>query len=744
MARRFRIHYNTSSDEKMLLEIKRGVNAPFQSFEMQNIGAIHSYTDDTTDELWYRYAVMRNDGIIEEKRYRHIAGKDDTLMIDTWRSPETPSDVLRSEAFADAIFGNQPGLAPIPQPTKEHIAIRLSEPRLGKDEAFCIVSKQFISWDTNRAIIMKPYADFMWQAEFPNDLLLKEIEFKFGIWDTKENKFKRYEAGANHRIEIGALTQSIVVTYDAFYYENQWKAAGVAVPVFSLRTKKSRGCGEFSDIADMADWCSAAGLKVIQLLPINDTTATFSFKDSYPYNAISVMALHPNYISVDRAYAFYGLRMNSVDKETGLFLNDLNMVDYDRTRDWKKLTLRKLFDNNFDAIVNEEGFVRYLDDNAWWIKDYAVFCHLRDLYHTPDFRQWQNCQQHTRQAVESMFSPDAKEYRSVMFRVFIQYHLEKQLNEAIEHCHQLGIAIKGDLPIGINPNSVEAWVEPDLFNFSLQAGAPPDFLSRDGQNWGFPVYNWDVIAKNDYDWWERRLGRMQQFFDLFRIDHILGFFRIWSIPRPFKSGLMGIFSPSLPFSAQELAQRGFGANPADFAHPHVSRQFIDEQVGEYADIIDKEMFEDHNGLRRLKDEYFDPRATEQWIEDNIDIVLTRERVRQGLANIMHEVLFVSVKIDEWHPRIMLTETARFNMLPEHEKNALRAIHDDFFYNRHNEFWKECATRNLNGMLRKCKMLVCGEDLGMIPASVPMVMKRMQILALELQRMPKLNWERYGN
>lgn len=744
MARILRIHYNTSAEERMTVQIKRTIEGDFDAFDMQNTDGVNTYIYESTDEFWYRYALVRTDGVIEEKRFRHVNAKEDALFIDTWRSPETPSDVLRSEAFAKAIFGNKDNLPEVTSAKNNNISIRLSEPRIGKDEAFCIVSKQLISWNTEKAIVMKPYKDFVWQVEIENDNLLREFEFKFGIWDTKENVFKRYESGDNHKILISNQDKTIVATYDSFYYDNQWKGAGVAVPVFSLRTKKSRGCGEFADISAMADWCVAAGLKVIQLLPINDTTAMFSFKDSYPYNAISVMALHPNYISVDKVYAFYNCRMNSVDRETGLYINDLNMVDYDRTREWKKSTLRKIFVDRFDEITKEKGFVDYLNHNGWWIKDYAAFAYLRDLYHTPDFRKWKKGSKHTKKLVNDMFKESSEEYREVLFRVFCQYHLEKQLTEAIEYSHSLGVAIKGDLPIGINPNSVEAWVEPEFFDFSLQAGAPPDFFSRDGQNWGFPVYNWSKMAENGYEWWEKRLGRMQQFFDLFRIDHILGFFRIWSIPRPFKSGLMGIFSPVLPFSSEEVCQRGFGADLNDFAHPHVTRQFIESQVGEYANDIDAEMFEEHNGLRRLKDKYFNPQAAEEWIEENVMKVMSRERVRQGLANIMHEVLFVSTQKGEWHPRIMLTETERFRMLPGYEQDALRAMHDDFFYNRHNEFWKECATRNLNGMLRKCKMLVCGEDLGMIPASVPMVMKRMQILALELQRMPKLNWERYGN
>lgn len=744
MSRRFNIHYNTSSDEHLAIEYKTSETGELTRIDMNNLDGLNTYEDKGASEMWYRYCVLRNDGEIIERRFRHVGACADVQINDSWRSPEMPTDALKNEAFANAVFNKGENLSQAPDPKPGYIAIRLTDPRVGKDEAFCIVSKQFISWDQDRAFVMSQYDDYTWQIEIKNDLLLQEIEFKFGIWDTVNNCFKYYEEGENHVIVVAKQTETMLVTYDAFYYRNSWRAAGVAIPVFSLRTKSSKGCGEFCDIANLADWCVKAGLKIIQLLPINDTTANFSYKDSYPYNAISIMALHPSYISVERVFDYYGKRINSIERETGIFLNDLNMVDYDRTRDWKKQALKRLFKENFDTIITENGFKEYLKTNEWWIKNYASFAYLRDEYKTPNFRLWENGSTYSRELVESMFAENSSEYSDVMFRVFMQYHLEKQLTAAIEYCHGKGIAIKGDLPIGINPNSVEAWVEPEFFDFSLQAGAPPDFFSRDGQNWGFPIYKWEKMSENGFEWWSRRLGRMQQFFDVFRIDHILGFFRIWSIPRPFKSGLMGVFSPALPFTEKELNDRGFKKDPKQYIHPIVSRQFIYSQLGEYGEVAEKELFDDIDGLRRLKDKYLDPQSWEEWIEAHVSIVMARERVRQGLANIIHEVLFVSIKEGEYHPRIMLTETDRFNMLSQEEKDILRGIHDDFFYNRHNEFWKEKATQNLNGMLKKCKMLVCGEDLGMIPASVPMVMKRLQILALELQRMPKLNWERYGN
>ncbi|MBP5365375.1 MAG: 4-alpha-glucanotransferase [Bacteroidales bacterium] len=743
MSRRFSIHYNTSDSEHIMIEVRTKQNGKTDLKEMHNENGTQIFDDTSKGEMWYRYVLQTPDGYIKERHDRYIPACDNVAIVDFWRSPEMHSDVLRAEAFSNAVFETLNKRDNATKPNKGVLTIQLYDPRIGDDEAFCIVSKQFINWNTDKAFVMNQYNNFLWQCNISDIVLLKEFEFKFGIWDTKNNCFKRYEEGNNKIIKVDPTKQATLVSYNEFNYDKEWRCAGVAVPVFSLRTTKSCGCGEFADLKDLADWCKLAGLKIIQLLPINDTTASLNWRDSYPYNAISVMALHPNYIAVGDVYQYYGKRIASYERETGFFLNDLNYSDYPRVYAWKNKNLKSLFDKNTEAVISDAELQKYLTENSWWLKSYAAFSALRDKYKTANFRNWPEYSKFDSKAVDEFFKPKNKLYNDVMFYVFVQYHLERQLNNAIAYIHSLNIALKGDLPIGINPNSVEAWVEPELFNFGLQAGAPPDFFSRDGQNWGFPTYRWEVMAKNNFAWWEKRLCRMQQFFDAFRIDHILGFFRIWAIPHPFRSGLMGIFSPALPFTEDELRQRGFKMPMSVAGLPSVTRQYLQDQTNEYSQKIETELFDAIDNELVMKQKYFDPQAIDIWLENNV-ISTSRERLRQILRNILHEVLFVSVKKGEWHPRIMVNETARFARMSESDRQALKSIHDDYFFSRHNKFWQDVATRNLDGMLRKCKMLVCGEDLGMIPASVPVVMQRMQILALELQRMPKFNWDKYGD
>lgn len=434
-----------------------------------------------------------------------------------------------------------------------------------------------------------------------------------------------------------------------------WKGAGTAIPVFSLRSEDDFGVGEFLDLKKMVDWAASTGQSIIQLLPINDSTMTHTWEDSYPYNACSTFALHPQYINLPAA----GVKKTAAYKKLQAELNAEPKVDYERVNGEKTKMLRKLFAKEGAATVQSGEYCRFIKDNEHWLVPYAVFCALRDSLGTADFSQWGDM------AVYS--ARKAAKYREehrdeVEFHCFIQYHLDRQLREVCEYAHSKGVFFKGDLPIGISRTSVDAWCFPRLFNMDSQAGAPPDAFAADGQNWGFPTYNWDEMAKDDYAWWRARLGKMAEYFDAFRIDHILGFFRIWEIPVPEKSGLMGHFSPARPYSEDEIRAKGLPLDGIFVKDPH----------------------------------------------------------RPGFV----------------HPRISSQFTDAYRQLDGWQKWAYDCLYDDFFYHRHNEFWKQQALRKLPALLGSTGMLACGEDLGMIPACVPDVMDSQKILSLEIQRMPK--------
>lgn len=433
-----------------------------------------------------------------------------------------------------------------------------------------------------------------------------------------------------------------------------FRGAGTAVPVFSLRSEDDFGVGEFYDLKKLVDWAAQTGQKVIQLLPVNDTTMSGTWEDSYPYNAATSFALHPQYLNLPAA----GVRRTPAYKNLQAELNALPKIDYVRVNAEKSRLLHRLFERTGAQVMDTPAYRRFYIENIGWLEPYAVYCALRDENGTADFTNWKKYSEYSAEKARRYHKENAA---AVDYHCFVQFLLDKQFREVRDYARSKGVAFKGDLPIGVSRTSCDAWCHPELFNLDSQAGAPPDAFAADGQNWGFPTYNWDEMAKDDYAWWRARLGKMSEYFDAFRIDHILGFFRIWEIPVPEKSGLRGHFSPALPYTAEEIGRSGL---PRDL--------FLE-----------------------------DPR-------------------RPGY----------------YHPRISVQNTDEYAALPDWQKRSFNGLYDDFFYRRHNSFWKQSALRKIPALLGSTGMLACGEDLGMIPACVPEVMDSQKILSLEIQRMPK--------
>lgn len=426
------------------------------------------------------------------------------------------------------------------------------------------------------------------------------------------------------------------------------KRTGVAIPVFSLRSEASFGVGEFEDLKLLVDWCVKTHQNIIQLLPINDTTFTHTWEDSYPYSACSSYALHPQF-----------LRLSLIGADTTEYelerqdLNALPVVDYDRVNELKIEIAYKHFQGKGKNDCRTKAFKEFVAANEEWIDAYADYCVERD----------------------------GKAYPK-SFYLYLQFHLDKQLKGVVAYAHERGVFFKGDLPIGVDANSCDVKQFPGLFNLDSCAGAPPDFFSVDGQNWGFPTYKWDEMAKDNYAWWQRRLKKMSEYFDAFRIDHILGFFRIWEIPAEVKSGLLGHFNPALPLTPEEMLNNyGF-------------------RFGEWF----------------------------TWPFGNTCADLTKGT----------DVLFLEDprQKGKYHPRILGQSSRYYAELSDDQKWAFDRLYEDFFFHRHNDFWKQNALKKLPTLLQCTDMIACGEDLGMIPACVPEVMQQLGILSLEIQSMPK--------
>ena len=400
-----------------------------------------------------------------------------------------------------------------------------------------------------------------------------------------------------------------------------FRGAGTAVPVFSLRTERDYGIGDFRDLRPLVDWAASTGQTVIQLLPVGDTTRQGGWEDSYPYSPVSSFALHPLYLRLQDI----GIKEDEAFLKAQEDINALPEIDWPRVAREKMALIRKAFAWNGKKDCSTREYKLFNRENAYWLDEYAAFCAERDG-DTESFHRW------------------------------MQFHLDRQLSEEAAYARSKGVHFKGDLPIGVSRDSVEARFHPELFHLDQCAGAPPDFFSKDGQNWGFPTYNWDAMALDGYAWWRKRLRRMSRWFDAYRIDHILGFFRIWEIPAGQASGKAGHFNPALPYKPEEL--RGLPMEGLFHEDPHNPGMF--------------------------------------------------------------------------QPLISPDTSA----LDDGQKRRFDALWEDFFFRRHNGFWKRNALKKIPALLSASGMLACGEDLGMIPDCVPEVMDSWRILSLEMPMMDK--------
>ena len=496
------------------------------------------------------------------------------------------------------------------------------------------------------------------------------------------------------------------------------KLTGVAVPVFSLNTKNNFGIGEFLDLKMLGDWCEKVGMKMIQILPINDTRTDDSWDNSYPYKAISTKALHPIYLNLEKIGKLQEESDRAYFENQKNILKEKDYVDYPEVMKVKDAYFKKIFAQDWESTKNTEDFQNFFKENKDWLVPYAEFC----LQPTVNGQQ-----------------PE--------FYYFLQYHLDKQLKEAVDYLHERGIALKGDIPIGIGRNSVEAWTNPELFNLDCQAGAPPDAFATEGQNWGFPTYNWNAMANDDYQWWRDRLTQMSRYFDAYRIDHILGFFRIWEIPQEHTQGIMGHFSPALSYQ-QSVVSSQLSASYERLTKPYIRGHFLHEFFGEFTEEVrDKYLNETSFSYFELKEEFNTQRKITDFFvnrQQTTDNSHKDEKIKNGLIALCAEVLFLEDKNGGLHPRIALQFTHSYNELDDYQKDNINKLYDEYFYHRNEELWKEEALKKLPKIIEASDMLVCGEDLGMVPACVKDVMQQLNILSLEVQRMPKNPCETFVN
>ena len=619
------------------------------------------------------------------------------------------------------------------------LIVRAPQLRSGSRLALVGEDKALGRWNPDDAISMVEHNYNEWVADINvKEMKKEETEFKFIAFNEKGGV--DWETGMNRQLHAPTINDGEVVVTEldqAFFELCDEKLAGTLIPVFSLRSKGSFGVGDFGDLKMMIDWVAETNQRVLQVLPINDTTSTHTWTDSYPYSAISIFALHPQFADFRQLPEIKDKKkareMEALRKE----LNELKQIDYERVNNTKTDYLRIIFKQEGEAVMKGEDFKMFVKENEHWLVPYAQYCHLRDSFGNVDFSSWKGHEQWHEADRKKLTDPKSKEYADVAFYYYVQFVLDRQMRAAHEYAMARGVILKGDIPIGVDRNGCDVWHEPQYFNLNSQAGAPPDAFSINGQNWGFPTYNWQRMIDDGCEWWIRRFQNMAKYFDAYRIDHVLGFFRIWAIPTTCVHGLLGQFAPSLGMTREEIEGYGLHFQEELFTTPFIARWVVDRVFGIHADeVVEKYLDHKHDDIFALKPEYDTERKIEAVFKgkDSMDDVW----VRDGLYALVSDVLFVRDDNDpnKFHPRITAQLNFMYEALYDSDKEKFNRLYNDYYYRRNNNFWYNEAMKKLPVLVQATRMLVCAEDLGMVPDCVAWVMDQLRILSLELQQMPK--------
>lgn len=754
----FRIHYNTSWGSQIALvgnHKSLGNNdisaAVFMDYIEDGIWTKTLEIKDLKSLLSYKYHLINdNKEILDtdwgaERTFDFSKEKSKSITLyDSWKSDKSAENSLYTSAFSNAIFKQEKKTASKSKKDAKlgEIVFRISAPRIKSHEQIVICGNisALGNWSMESPLFLENSEYPVWSSVALSIDNQHSIEYKYGIYDKEAKRLVNLEFGKNRLIQYPNLPEvgEKFIQTDNLYFNpaGDWKGSGVAVPVFSLRSEKSCGVGEFTDLHGLIDWAEKVGFKMVQILPVNDTNATGSWTDSYPYGAISVFALHPQYLSLEAIDGFEKAVNQANYKKVQKRLNALPEEDYEEVMKFKLAQARLIFAEQKNAMLKSADFKTFLSENEHWLPAYAAFCYLRDENKTADFNQWSSHDTFSPASLKKLIDPKAKEFDEIAFWYFIQYHLDCQLAAAGDYARGKGIILKGDIPIGIYRYSADAWTQPELYNMDGQSGAPPDPFSAIGQNWGFPTYNWEEMAKDGFQWWQNRFSQLARYFDAFRIDHILGFFRIWQIPLEQVEGSFGFFNPAIPISIREFGERGIWFDFERYCQPYIKEHLLWELFGEETkEVVEVFLEQRESGTIKFKDEF----ATQRQVQAFIKKYPQYKSAEKGLFSLHANVLFFPVEgsnNSEYHPRIDLMETSSFRELPPDIRPRIDALYNDYFYNRQEEFWKKSALAKLPAIKKATNMLICGEDLGMVPACVPGVMEDLSILTLEIQRMSK--------
>lgn len=674
----------------------------------------------------------------------------DVVEIRDWWQDGSEALFLRS-AFKDVIFGGDENAKRVLQSSSlsksldpEDIVVQfiISCPRLAAGSTVVVTGSNpsVGNWRTQDGLKLNYVGDSIWKA----NCVLRKSEFpvKYKYCQISEAGVSSLEFGPNREVDLDFSSPKparYILLADGSLRESPWRGAGVAVPIFSIRSNEDLGVGEFLDLKLLVDWAVNSGFHLVQILPINDTSVHGMWWDSYPYSSLSVFALHPLYL---RVQALSDAIPGDIKEEILHAKKQLDKkdVDYEASLATKLTIARKIFNLEKNKVLNSASFKKFLSENEEWLKPYAAFCFLRDFFETSDHSQWGRFSEFSKEKLDKLVGEGTLHHDIICFHYYIQYHLYTQLSDAAAYARKNKVILKGDLPIGVDRNSVDTWVYPTLFRMNTATGAPPDYFDKNGQNWGFPTYNWEEMSKDNYGWWRARLTQLAKYFTAYRIDHILGFFRIWELPEHAATGLVGKFRPSIPLSQEELLGDGIW----DFdrlSRPYVRQELLEEKFGSFWTVIAANFLNEYQKqCYEFKEECDTEKKIIAKLKTSPEKSLWLEKedsIRRGLFDLLQNIVLIRDPEDstKYYPRFNLEDTSSFRDLDEHCKNVLRRLYYDYYFARQEDLWRQNALKTLPVLLNCSDMLACGEDLGLIPACVHPVMQELGLIGLRIQRMP---------
>ena len=761
---RFNLEYHTAFGEALVLNV---VSSDSEGEKMTN-----SYKMTTIDgrnwscdvnsllkvgtSLDYFYTVTR-DGVevrrewtLETHRLELAARKATRYVVyDHW--VDIPDNAyLYSSAMTECINRHE-RMQPRQQSFLRTVRLKVRAPQLRRNERLAVVGSETVlgNWQPQNAVVMVEHNYNEWIADIDATKLSSGLfEMKFIALHDDDQVSPIWENADNRVITLPVMEDGDVVVYElpeARFDAYHVKCAGTLVPVFSLRSESSFGVGDFGDLRKMIDWVALTRQRVLQILPINDTTITHTWTDSYPYSCISIFALHPQYADLNALPPIADEAKRKEMEQLRAELNALPQIDYERVNSAKTAYLKEIFAQEGKMMMASTPFKHFFEESKQWLVPYAQYSMLRDKYGTADFSQWPDHNIWDEADRQSLSSSRNKAYKEVAFYYFVQYVLNSQMEAVHEYAREKGVILKGDIPIGVNRYGCDVWQEPRYFHLDGQAGAPPDDFSANGQNWGFPTYNWEEMLADGCAWWVRRFANMSKFFDAYRIDHVLGFFRIWEIPVSSVHGLLGQFSPALAMTVPEIEAYGLPFREEFFTQPYITDHVLDRIFHEHAGEVKATYVEEKgNGFYRMREAYDTQRKVEAAFEGKTDEVSVM--LRDGLYALISDVLFLRDHRDasKFHPRISVQFDFIYESLSDHEKYVFNHLYNDYYYRRNDQFWYHEAMRKLPLLVEATRMLVCAEDLGMVPDCVPWVMNELRVLSLELQSMPKDPSVKFGH